>query len=127
MYKTTILIADDNHDYRESLKKILNDQEDMEVIADTGNGEEAFELAMDLEPDFIIMDVNMPILSGDEATQKIKKDLFGVKILMISGNEYDGKDLETFRKHADGFLAKSSKTDEMLQTIRSLSKAKKKS
>lgn len=127
MYKIKILIADDNDGYRKSLKNILNNQEDMEVIGDTDNGKEAFSLALDLEPDLIIMDVKMPGLSGDEATQKIRKDLLGVKILMISGYKYDDEQLESFKKHADAFLTKSCEMEEMIKTIRSLHKTPRKS
>ena len=125
MYKIRILIADDSDGYRESLKNILNSQEDMEVVGDTSNGEEAFKLAMKLEPDFIVMDVKMPGLSGDAATQKIRKDLLGVKILMVSGNKYDGYELEEIRKQSDGFLTKGIGMEEMIKTIRELFKPKK--
>ncbi|MGA7676944.1 MAG: response regulator transcription factor, partial [Dehalococcoidia bacterium] len=72
MEKIKILIADDHAFVREGTRRILEQEPDLEVVAEAGDGEEAVRLASDLKPDVAIIDVAMPKLDGIEATRRIK-------------------------------------------------------
>ena len=70
--KIRIILADDHPLLRQALRNVLEKQDDFEVIAEVGDGEEAVRLAMELVPDVMIMDISMPKLSGLDATKQIK-------------------------------------------------------
>ena len=69
--KISVLIADDHPIVRQSLKDLVNAQEDMEIIAEASNGQEAVSLSVELLPDIVIMDIGMPKMNGLEATRRI--------------------------------------------------------
>ena len=73
MEKITILIADDHTLVRETWSFILNNDPRFQVVAECGSGEEAVELARNLRPNIVIMDINLPGINGIEATQQIRK------------------------------------------------------
>src|SRR3978361_770817 len=84
MDKITILIADDHTLVRETWSFILNTDARFNVIAESGSGEDAVELAKQLRPNIVIMDINLPGMNGIEATQLIRKYSPGSKILGVS-------------------------------------------
>ena len=84
MDKITILIADDHTLVRETWSFILNTDPRFSVIAESGSGEEAVELAKKLRPNIVIMDINLPGINGIEATQQIRKFSPGSRILGVS-------------------------------------------
>ena len=79
-----ILLADDKKTTRNIITNLINSQLDMEVVAEANNGVEAFKLAREHEPDVIIMDINMPVLNGIQATRLIVDDFPEIKILGLS-------------------------------------------
>jgi len=81
--KITILIADDQPLLRQALRNLLEKYEDFKIIAEAGNGEEAVQLATELIPDVVIMDIAMPKLNGLEATRQIKAKCSRVAILVL--------------------------------------------
>ena len=89
--KIRIILADDHPLLRQALRNVLEKQDDFEVIAEVGDGEEAVRLAMELVPDVMIMDISMPKLSGLDATKQIKSQCPSVAILVLtihSDNEH---------------------------------------
>src|SRR5258705_7341796 len=84
MKKITILITDDHGLLRDTFKCFLNTDPRFEVVAVCSSGEEAVEVARQLTPDIVIMDINLPGISGIEATQLIRKHSPGTKILGVS-------------------------------------------
>ena len=75
-----ILLVDDHVLFRKGIASLLTSREDLEVVGEAGNGAEAITAARELLPDIILMDINMPICDGLEATRKIKKEATLVKI-----------------------------------------------
>ena len=73
MSKLRVLIADDHEIMREGLRMLVNRQSDMETIGEANNGRAAIQLAQELQPDVVVMDVSMPELNGLKATEKLKK------------------------------------------------------
>ncbi len=118
--KISVLIADDHGMLRDSLRDVLNDQKDLEVVGCAVNGEECVRLAKQIEPDVILMDIKMPGISGLEATKRIKSESTDVKILIISTYEDELHILDAFRSGADGYLPKTSPAVKMIEAVRRL-------
>ncbi len=118
MPKIRVLLADDHHLFREGLANILTAQPDFEVVGEASDGLEATIKANQLSPDLILMDVTMPVCDGLEATQRIKKDLPEVTIVMLTVNDDNEKLFEAIRNGAQGYLLKSINSNEMLALLR---------
>lgn len=116
--RTRILIVDDHQMYREGLKAMLVRQTDMEVVGEAENGLDAVAKALELRPDLILMDVNMPVMDGAEATSRILAELPGTKILALSIQAEDGFMSSMLRAGATGYALKGSDSEKMFGIIR---------
>ena len=117
MEKITILIADDHTLIRETWSFILNTDNRFSVIAESGSGEEAVELAKQLRPNVVIMDINLPGINGIEATQQIRKFSPGSRILGVSLHTQPTYARKMIQKGAMGYVTKNSSRDEMFKAI----------
>ena len=81
-----VLLADDHRLFVEALEAILEPDERITVVGHAGNGVEAVELARELEPDVVLMDISMPVLDGIEATKRLRDETPGVRVLMLTGS-----------------------------------------
>jgi DNA-binding NarL/FixJ family response regulator len=118
--KYRVIIADDHSLFRQGLKLILMELDDIEVIADVPNGKELLEITGILEPDLIIMDINMPLLNGIEASRILAKDHPEIKILVVSmyGDEqYYNSVIENGVK---GFILKDADNSELKTAVRDI-------
>lgn len=122
MKKNRILLADDHELFRQGLVSLINAQPDLEIVGQVGDGFEALELARDQCPDLIVMDVNMPLCDGLEATRLIRAipDLSQVRIVMLTILEDDEKLLEAVEAGANGYLLKGISQTDFLQGIRGI-------
>ena len=117
-----IILADDHKVVREGLCSILEREADMEVIAQAENGRRAVELARELSPNVIVMDVSMPDLNGLEATRQITNDESKIKILALSMHSDRGFVAEMLKAGACGYLLKDSPAKEVISAIRTVVK-----
>jgi two-component system invasion response regulator UvrY len=117
MEPITLLIADDHTLIRETWSLILKADPRFNVIAETGNGEDAIELARELKPNVILMDINLPGIDGMEATQQIRKFSPGSKVLAISFHTQPGYATQMMKKGAMGYVTKNSSSAEMFKAI----------
>jgi DNA-binding NarL/FixJ family response regulator len=118
--KYKVIIADDHSLFRQGLKLILMDLNDIEVIADVPNGKELVEIAGILQPDLVIMDINMPFLNGIEASKILARDHPEIKILVVSmyGDEqYYNSVIENGVK---GFILKDADNSELKNAVRDI-------
>jgi len=113
-----VLLVDDHKVMREGLATLLNEQRDMEVIGQAGNGREAVDLAHKLVPDVIIMDAAMPVMAGDEATRQIKVHLPGIRVIGLSMFDEPQMSKKMRRAGAEAYLLKTVPSDELLTAIR---------
>ncbi len=118
MSKTRVLLVDDHLLFREGLVNILAGQPDFEVVGEAADGLEAIVKAEELSPDLILMDVTMPVCDGLEATQRIKKELPDVTIVMLTVNDENENVFEAIRNGAQGYLLKNVSSRELLASLR---------
>jgi len=118
--KLTILIADDHPLVREALHQALAAEEDMEVVAEACDGEEAIKLASELRPDVAVMDIVMPKLNGIEATRRIKEIAPDIAILILTAYDDDEYVLGLLDAGAAGYLLKSARGRDLAGAIRAI-------
>lgn len=113
-----ILIADDHKLVLKSLTALLNREPDMQVVGTAVNGREAVELAKEIEPDIIVMDVSMPELDGIRATYEIQSLDLTSQVIILSMH-YNSTLVQQARKHgASGYVLKQKATSELIPSIR---------
>ncbi|HXY73778.1 MAG TPA: response regulator transcription factor [Dehalococcoidales bacterium] len=120
MEKIKILLAEDHVVVREGTRELIQHEDDMEVVGEAGDGEEAVELATQTHPDVIIMDVNMPKLNGIEATKQIKVKLPSTAILILSAYDNDQYISALLEAGAAGYLLKNIKGKELIDAVRAV-------
>ena len=125
MKSITILIADDHTLVRETWSFILNTDPRFNVIAACGTGEEAVELAKQLRPDIVIMDINLPGINGIEATALIRKYAPAAKILAVSLHTQPAYAQKMIQNGASAYVTKSSGKEEMVKAIEEIFAGKK--
>ncbi len=119
-----ILLADDHKITRQGLRSLLDENDDMEVLAEAENGRDAIELARKLNPDVIIMDVSMPDLNGVEATRQIIQDNHDVRVIALSMHSDTLFVSEMLKSGASGYLLKDCAFQELEQAIRTVTDGK---
>jgi DNA-binding NarL/FixJ family response regulator len=120
MTRAHILLVDDHALFREGLAGVIDAQPDLAVVGQAGDGLEALVLARDLRPDLIIMDINMPVCDGLEATRLIHAELPAVRILMLTIHDEDEKLFEAIKAGASGYLLKNTHAPDFLRGVRSV-------
>ncbi|MED2185574.1 hybrid sensor histidine kinase/response regulator transcription factor [Bacillus wiedmannii] len=113
-----LCIIDDHSFVRESLHTILNGQEDLQVVGMAEDGEQAVELCESLNPDLVLMDLEMPNLDGILATKMIKEKYPDIRVLILSTFQDTERAKEIIRSGADGYLLKSIESRELAESIR---------
>jgi len=101
-----ILISDDHTIVRQGLASLLNDQPDMEVVAEAPNGRVAVDKALELKPDVVILDIAMPIMNGIEAAKRIKQKLPRTKIIILSMYSHEHYIHDLMETGVSGYLLK---------------------
>ena len=113
-----IALVDDDALIREGLRMIIDQAEDLEVVATAGNGEEALRVAAEHRPDVILMDVRMPVLDGIEATKRITDKADAPRVIILTTFELDEYVFEALRAGASGFLLKRTEPEQLVSAIR---------
>ncbi|WP_429845153.1 response regulator [Brevibacillus sp. FIR094] len=113
-----LFIVDDHSFIRDSLRTILERQRDLLVVGTAEDGAQAVELCEELEPDLVLMDLEMPNMDGITATKRIKEKWPGIRVLVLSTFQDTEKAKEIMRSGADGYLLKSIESRELAETIR---------
>ena len=116
----TVLIADDHPLVREALHRALDVEEDMKVVAEASDGEEAVKLASELKPDVVVMDIVMPKVNGIEATRKIKEIAPDTAILILTAYDDEEYVLGLLDAGAAGYLLKSARGRDLAGAIRAI-------
>jgi DNA-binding NarL/FixJ family response regulator len=116
--KIHILLVDDHIILRQGTRHLIDNESDMEVVGEAGNGEEAIRKVQELKPDVVILDVAMPVMNGIEATKRIKEISPATTILVLTGYDYDEYIFSLLEMGAAGYLLKDVNGDELVKAVR---------
>lgn len=120
MKKIKILLADDHGLFREGLRSLLEDQDDIEIVGEAVDGLEATKLVPKLNPDIILMDINMPVIDGVEATRQILGTNSPVNIIILTMYPQDEYVFEALKAGAKSYLLKDTRSKKLLEVIRTV-------
>jgi DNA-binding NarL/FixJ family response regulator len=120
MQQIQVLVADDHALFREGMNALLAATPDISVVGEAASGEEAITLSRELDPDVVLMDINMPGVSGIEATRAILQFNPQTGIIMVTMLEDDASVFAAMRAGARGYVLKGAHHDELLSAIRAV-------
>lgn len=120
MSEIRVLITEDHKTVREGLKRIICSETDMKVVGEAGDGREAVQLAQELQPDVVVMDISMPELNGLNASLELKKIAPDIKILSLTRHTDKAYLLKLLQAGVSGYVLKQSEPDELLRAIRTV-------
>lgn len=120
MEPIAVLIADDHQFFRDGVRALLEAQPEMECVGEATTGDEAVRRAMELQPDVILMDVQMPGMSGVEATRQIVSSSPQIRVLVVTMFEDDALVFAAMRVGARGYLLKGARHEDMVRAIRAV-------
>ncbi len=121
----TVLLADDHSLVRRGFRRILEDDEQLQVIGEASNGVEAIRMAYELKPKVVVMDLSMPELDGVQATKEIVKHLPGTEVLILSMHAEDNYVRNALDAGAKGYLLKSAIDVDLVGGIKVVAEGKK--
>lgn len=117
MGKIRVLIADDHAVLRQGMRHLLEQEKDLEVVGEAGDGEQAIKLVSELRPDIVLMDIVMPKLNGVDATKSIKKVCPTTNVLILTAYSDIRYILGLLEAGACGYLLKSARSEEIVGAI----------
>lgn len=117
MTSIRLLIVDDHNLFRQGLSRILRDFDQLAIVGEAANGQEALTLLERVQPDVVLMDVNMPVLSGPEAAQRMRQRFPQIPVIMLTVSERDEDLFDAIKAGAQGYLLKNVGTAELLDAI----------
>jgi DNA-binding NarL/FixJ family response regulator len=113
-----VVLADDHTVVRKGLCSLLNDEENMTVVGEAGDGRQALAIVQELNPDVLVVDISMPLLNGLEVTRQIKKLCPEVKVVMLTMHSTEEHVLQALRAGALGYVLKQAAPEELVLAIR---------
>ncbi len=113
-----ILLADDHPIVREGLRAVLETQPDFEVIAEAASGDEALRLALTTMPDILLLDLEMPVMDGVEATRRLRQQRPDARVIVFTAFDNDERIIHAVQAGANGYLLKGAPRDEIFRAIR---------
>jgi len=118
MNPVRVLIVDDQVLFREGISSLLQMQPDFAVVGEASDGEEAVAKVRELQPDLILMDINMPKMTGLEATKLIRQEMPGARIVVLTVSDADDDLFEAIKAGAIGYLLKNLKARALFDRLR---------
>jgi len=115
-----VLLADDHRALRIGVRLILEQEADMEIVAEAENGLIALQAACETLPDVIVMDLSMPVMNGIDATRRIKERIGNTKVLILSVHNDKRYITEAMKAGANGFVPKGCASEELITAIRAV-------
>src|SRR5580658_3162504 len=122
--RITVLLAEDHTVVREGIRKLLEMDDDFEVVAEAKDGRQAVAVVQKLRPSVVVMDIAMALLNGLEATRQILKGVPGARIIILSSHTDDAYIKDVTESGAMGFLLKHSSISDLSDGIREVNKGK---
>lgn len=113
-----VLLADDHALFRKGVASLLSGEREFEVVGEAVDGRQALEMARELMPDVILMDIAMPVVDGLEATRRIKAEMPYVRIVMLTATDAERSLFEAVKSGAQGYLLKNLEPQALFGTLR---------
>ncbi|MBI4458610.1 MAG: response regulator transcription factor, partial [Acidobacteria bacterium] len=110
-----ILLADDHQIVRQGLRRILEENPDMEVVGEASDGRQAVQMALETKPQVVVMDLSMPQMNGMEAIRQLSKRLPSTKVLVLSMYSDESYVVQVLEAGATGYLLKDSADTDLMQ------------
>jgi two-component system response regulator DegU len=120
--KIGLLLADDHTLFRQGLRRIFELEDDIDIVGECSDGEAAMQMAQEIRPDVVLMDINMPMMTGVEATRAIKEKCPEIKVLILSIHDDEAYIFETIRAGANGYLLKDVESNVLVDAVREVVK-----
>jgi DNA-binding NarL/FixJ family response regulator len=120
MERIRLLIVDDHTLFREGLRALFSTIEDIDLVGEAMTGEQAIDLVEALQPDVVLMDIDMPAMDGVQATRRILRRTPTSGVVMVTMLQDDASIFSAMRAGARGYVLKGAKPEELLQTIRAV-------
>jgi two-component system nitrate/nitrite response regulator NarL len=115
-----VLLVDDQPLFRTAISSLINAQDDFTVVGEAENGLQAIERAHELTPDLVVMDVEMPVMNGVEATKLLTEQMPGIRIVMLTVSDAEEHVFDAVRNGASGYLLKDLRPDQLYDMLRSV-------
>jgi DNA-binding NarL/FixJ family response regulator len=119
--KISVMIVDDHPLFRQGLRRVIEAEDDMEVIIEVGDGEEALRLAQKMVPDVIMMDVNIPTMNGLQVTRSLKAILPNIGVIMLTAYHDDEQIFHAIKAGAGAYYPKDVTPRKLIEAIRQVS------
>ncbi len=113
-----VVLADDHVLVREGIRQFLEETEDIQVIGEASNGAEVLQLIEETSPDVAVLDIQMPEVTGIEATRRIKQHFPDVQVLILTAHDDDPYIRALLRAGADGYVLKTATSEELVKAVR---------
>lgn len=120
MAKLRVLLADDHTVVRQGLRKILESDDEIEIVGEAGDGRSAVEMVQRMRPHVVVMDVALPELNGIEATRQISKRVDGVRVLVLTMHSDDVYVRQSLKAGARGYLLKDSEDLDLIKAVKAV-------
>ena len=118
--KIRVLLVDDHPLFREALRLLLATSNDVEVVGEASNGQEALEQLNVLEPDVVLMDISMPVMGGPEAARRMRRENPNVRLLVVSQHKESEYVVSMLGAGAAGFIPKTAPASDLLAAIKTV-------
>jgi DNA-binding NarL/FixJ family response regulator len=119
--KISVMLVDDHPLFRQGLRRVIEAEDDMEVIIEVGDGEEALRLAKKMVPDVIMMDVNIPTMNGLQVTRSLKASLPSIGVIMLTAYHDDEQIFHAIKAGAGAYYPKDVTPRKLIEAIRQVS------
>jgi DNA-binding NarL/FixJ family response regulator len=120
MKKLRIVLADDHQVVRDGLRLLIDGQPDMRVVGEAANGKDLLRQARELTPDVVVMDLSMPEINGLQATERLRTDQPGIRVVALTVHEDPSYLLQLCKAGAAGYVLKRSAGDDLIRAIRTV-------
>jgi DNA-binding NarL/FixJ family response regulator len=118
MRKITVMLVDDHPVFRQGLRRVLESEDDVEVVAEVADGAEALQLAKQLAPDVLLLDINLPGMNGLQVARALKDTLLDIHIIMLTAYHDDQQVFHAIRAGAAAYFPKDVSPRRLLEAIR---------
>jgi DNA-binding NarL/FixJ family response regulator len=117
-----VVIVDDHPMIREGLRKLLGDEPDIVILAEAGTGQQALDIAREMQPDVVLLDINLPDLNGIQVTSKLKGERTHMAVVLLTAYDDEEQILHAMRAGASAYCPKDIEPDRLMNVIRQVAK-----